>query len=244
MPATCSRASTRAPTRRRSTRRSPRRRRTRRTSPTRRSTSPATRSSRRPPTPPRSRPTPQKATVAQLEAQVQQDQAQIDNARTQLSYTTITAPIDGRTGMRQVDPATSSMPADATGIVIITTLQPISVRVHPAAAGAAVGRGSDAGGPGRRCWRWRRAATPGDAGPRHAHRAGQPGRSDDRHHQAQGHVPQSRPQALAGRVRRRAAEGRDGAQRGRGAARRRAARTARSLYLCGQAGQHGRRAGR
>ena len=42
-----------------------------------------------------------RAQVAQLEAQVQQDQAQIDNARTQLSYTTITSPIDGRTGIRQ-----------------------------------------------------------------------------------------------------------------------------------------------
>ena len=45
-----------------------------------------------------------KAQVAQFEALVQQDQAQIDTARTQLSYTTIVSPIDGRTGMRQVDP--------------------------------------------------------------------------------------------------------------------------------------------
>ncbi len=69
----------------------------------------------------------QKATVAQLEAQVQQDQAQIDSARTQLSYATITAPIDGRTGIRQVDAGNIVHASDATGIVVITTLQPISV---------------------------------------------------------------------------------------------------------------------
>jgi multidrug efflux system membrane fusion protein len=68
-----------------------------------------------------------KAQVAQFEALVQQDQAQIDTARTQLSYTTITAPIDGRTGMRQVDPGNIVHAADATGMVMITQLEPISV---------------------------------------------------------------------------------------------------------------------
>ena len=41
--------------------------------------------------------------VAQLTAQVAGDQAQVDSAQTQLGYTTILAPIDGRTGLRQVD---------------------------------------------------------------------------------------------------------------------------------------------
>ena len=68
-----------------------------------------------------------KAQVAQFDALVQQDQAQIDTARTQLSYTTITAPIDGRTGIRQVDPGNIVHAADATGIVVITQLQPITV---------------------------------------------------------------------------------------------------------------------
>ena len=45
----------------------------------------------------------QKALVAQLQAQVQYDQATIDNARAVLSYTRITAPIDGRIGLRLVD---------------------------------------------------------------------------------------------------------------------------------------------
>jgi multidrug efflux system membrane fusion protein len=69
----------------------------------------------------------QRALVAQTEALVKQDQAQIDNARTQLSYTTITSPIDGRTGIRGVDPGNIVHASDTTGIVVITTLQPISV---------------------------------------------------------------------------------------------------------------------
>ena len=68
-----------------------------------------------------------RATVAQLEAQVRQDQAQIDTARAQLGYTTIVAPIDGRVGIRQVDAGNLVHASDTTGIVVITTLQPISV---------------------------------------------------------------------------------------------------------------------
>ena len=68
-----------------------------------------------------------KAQVAQFAALVQQDQAQIDTARTQLSYSTITAPIDGLTGIRQVDPGNIVHAVDATGIVVITQLEPISV---------------------------------------------------------------------------------------------------------------------
>jgi multidrug efflux system membrane fusion protein len=69
----------------------------------------------------------QKAVVAQDEALVQQDQAAIDTARTNLSYTTIMAPIDGRTGIRQVDPGNIVHAADTTGIVLVTQLHPISV---------------------------------------------------------------------------------------------------------------------
>ena len=53
----------------------------------------------------------QRALVAQLEAQVKGDQATVDNAQTQLDYTTITSPIDGRTGIRLVDPETMFTPA-------------------------------------------------------------------------------------------------------------------------------------
>jgi multidrug efflux system membrane fusion protein len=69
----------------------------------------------------------QRALVAQLEAQVRTDQALIDNARAILSYTEITAPIAGRTGIRQVDAGNIVRPADTTGIVTITEIKPISV---------------------------------------------------------------------------------------------------------------------
>jgi membrane fusion protein, multidrug efflux system len=69
----------------------------------------------------------QKATVAQLEALVNVDQAAVDNARAILQYTTITAPIDGRTGIRQVDQGNIVRASDPNGLVVITQLRPISV---------------------------------------------------------------------------------------------------------------------
>jgi multidrug efflux system membrane fusion protein len=69
----------------------------------------------------------QQANVAQLSAAIQGDQAMIDNARVQLGYTTITAPISGRTGVRLVDQGNIVRAGDANGIVVITQLQPISV---------------------------------------------------------------------------------------------------------------------
>ena len=68
-----------------------------------------------------------RAQVAQLEAQVRGDQAAIDTARTQLSYATITAPIDGRAGLRQVDSGNIVHTADATPLTVLTQLRPISV---------------------------------------------------------------------------------------------------------------------
>ncbi|MFY9688230.1 MAG: efflux RND transporter periplasmic adaptor subunit [Pseudolabrys sp.] len=70
----------------------------------------------------------QRALVAQNTALVQADQAAIDNAQAMLGYTTITAPIDGRTGIRMVDEGNYVRSADATSsIVVIAQLQPISV---------------------------------------------------------------------------------------------------------------------
>jgi membrane fusion protein, multidrug efflux system len=69
----------------------------------------------------------QRALVDQIDAQLKSDQATIDNARTQLAYTTITAPIRARTGIRLVDPGNIVRAADSTGIVMLTQMQPISV---------------------------------------------------------------------------------------------------------------------
>ena len=69
-----------------------------------------------------------RAQVAQLEAQVASDQAQIDNARTLLSFTTISAPIAGRVGMRAIDPGNIVRAGDPNGLVTIATLRPINVQ--------------------------------------------------------------------------------------------------------------------
>jgi multidrug efflux system membrane fusion protein len=69
----------------------------------------------------------QRAAVAGLEAQIKGDQANIDNARTQLQYTSITSPIQGRTGIRRVDVGNNVRSTDTSGIVVVTQLQPISL---------------------------------------------------------------------------------------------------------------------
>jgi multidrug efflux system membrane fusion protein len=75
-----------------------------------------------------------KAQVAVDRAQVEGDQAQIENTQAQLSYTTITAPISGRLGIRQIDAGniiqsagTTGATTAATGLVVITKLKPIDV---------------------------------------------------------------------------------------------------------------------
>jgi membrane fusion protein, multidrug efflux system len=69
----------------------------------------------------------QTATVSSLQAQIKGDQANIDNARTQLEYSTITSPIDGRTGIRKVDVGNNIHATDTSGIVVVTQVQPITV---------------------------------------------------------------------------------------------------------------------
>ena len=68
----------------------------------------------------------QDALVRKLTAQLKLDDAGIANARAILAYTTIVAPIDGRTGIRMVDEGNLVRASDA-GIVVITELRPVSV---------------------------------------------------------------------------------------------------------------------
>ena len=69
----------------------------------------------------------QQATVRQLEATVMGDEAAAQNAKAALSYATITSPITGRTGIRQVDVGNIIHTGDSNGIVTITQIEPISV---------------------------------------------------------------------------------------------------------------------
>jgi multidrug efflux system membrane fusion protein len=69
----------------------------------------------------------QKAQVAQLQNTVDLDKASLEGAQTQLSFTTITAPFDGITGIRKIDPGNIVHPTDTNGLVTLTQVQPISV---------------------------------------------------------------------------------------------------------------------
>jgi multidrug efflux system membrane fusion protein len=69
----------------------------------------------------------QRAQVAALEATIEADQAAIEMAQLQVEFSTITAPLSGRTGLRLVDPGTVVHASDANGLVTITQMQPIAV---------------------------------------------------------------------------------------------------------------------
>jgi multidrug efflux system membrane fusion protein len=69
----------------------------------------------------------QKATVDTLEGAVRSDQSAVDNAKLQLTYCHITAPVNGRIGLRLVDPGNIVHAADTNPMLVITQLQPIAV---------------------------------------------------------------------------------------------------------------------
>jgi membrane fusion protein, multidrug efflux system len=65
--------------------------------------------------------------VAQDEGTVTNDQGALDNAKVNLVYCHITSPIDGRVGLRLVDPGNVIQANSTTTLVVITQLQPITV---------------------------------------------------------------------------------------------------------------------
>jgi multidrug efflux system membrane fusion protein len=69
----------------------------------------------------------QKALADQLEGTVRNDQGLIDNAKLQITYCHITAPFDGRIGLRQVDVGNIVHASDTNPMLVLTQLQPISV---------------------------------------------------------------------------------------------------------------------
>ena len=69
----------------------------------------------------------QKALVDQLEGTVRNDQAQIDAAKLNIVYCHITAPFNGRVGLRQVDPGNIVHASDTNSMLILTQLKPIAV---------------------------------------------------------------------------------------------------------------------
>ncbi|WP_038163414.1 efflux RND transporter periplasmic adaptor subunit [Verrucomicrobium sp. BvORR106] len=67
------------------------------------------------------------ASMAQLTALVQADQAAVESAQLDLDFTTVRAPIAGRTGVRLVDAGNVVTANQGGGIVVVTQLKPISL---------------------------------------------------------------------------------------------------------------------
>jgi multidrug efflux system membrane fusion protein len=69
----------------------------------------------------------QRATVGQLTGTVAADRAAVGTARLNLAYTAVKAPFAGRIGLKQVSVGSYATPSDATGIAIVTRIDPIDV---------------------------------------------------------------------------------------------------------------------
>ena len=69
----------------------------------------------------------QKAQVAQLQSAIKADEALIEQAEVQLSYTRLTSPIPGITGVRQIDVGNIIHPTDPNGLVVVAQVEPISL---------------------------------------------------------------------------------------------------------------------
>ena len=67
------------------------------------------------------------ATEQQTEGAIKVDQATINSAQLNITYSHITSPIDGRIGLRLVDPGNIVHATDTSGMAVITQLQPIAL---------------------------------------------------------------------------------------------------------------------
>jgi multidrug efflux system membrane fusion protein len=67
------------------------------------------------------------STAGQAQGAIDADQAAIQAAKVNLAYTKIASPINGVVGLRQVDAGNIVHASDATGLLVVTQLQPIAV---------------------------------------------------------------------------------------------------------------------
>ena len=121
------------------------------------------------------------ATQGQYQGAIESDKAAIENAQLQLNWCYIQSPINGRIGLRLVDPG-NIITANTTNLVIINQFQPIAVYFTlpenqlPQVLAEAGGRQAAAGGclrPGRRAEAGNRPTADGRQPDRHDHRNGQ-----------------------------------------------------------------------
>ncbi|HEY5377824.1 MAG TPA: efflux RND transporter periplasmic adaptor subunit [Polyangiaceae bacterium] len=69
----------------------------------------------------------QRAQAEQFAGTTKADEAQIENAQLQLAYTEVRSPVDGVTGVRQVDQGNVVHASDPNGIVVVTQLDPMTI---------------------------------------------------------------------------------------------------------------------
>ncbi len=69
----------------------------------------------------------QQATVDQDEGTVELDRGNLDAAQINVDYTRIVSPIDGRVGLRNIDPGNVVTANGTSGLCVITQIQPITV---------------------------------------------------------------------------------------------------------------------
>ena len=68
-----------------------------------------------------------KSTADQLAGTMKSDQAQIESSQLNLAYTEVRSPVDGVTGVRQVDQGNVVHASDPNGIVVVTQLDPMTI---------------------------------------------------------------------------------------------------------------------
>ena len=69
----------------------------------------------------------QQALVSESEGTIKADEASVASAQLQLDWSRITAPVDGRVGLKQVDVGNQISSGDTNGIVVITQTYPIDL---------------------------------------------------------------------------------------------------------------------
>jgi multidrug efflux system membrane fusion protein len=69
----------------------------------------------------------QKALVGQLGGTIKADEASVEAATVNLNYTNVKSPVTGRVGLRQVDLGNLVTAGQATPLVVVTQMQPMSV---------------------------------------------------------------------------------------------------------------------
>ena len=181
----------------------------------------------------------QQATVEQDEATVKLDQGNLAAAQVNVDYTRITSPIDGRVGLRNIDPGNIVTANGTTGLCVITQIQPITVIFTIAEDELAEVTAQMASRPERcKCWR-------STARKPHQLATGTLLTVDNQVNtttgtvRAPGDIPEYPERAVSESIRERAAPGQDLARRRPRAAGGDSAQQRSGLRLCGAARQHG-----